>query len=154
MQVKQTELSNSAIILTGVNFASGKATLTEESLPVLDETANSLILDRSAIVEIRGYTDNVGKAEDNQLLSERRAEAVRRYLISKGIAADRITPSASANAIPSPTTAQQKAGPRTGGSNSNGLNKSRAKSQACSSAEKTGFFYCTLTMFYSVICRF
>ncbi len=91
MQVKQTELSNSAIILTGVNFASGKATLTEESLPVLDETANSLILDRSAIVEIRGYTDNVGKAEDNQLLSERRAEAVRRYLISKGITADRIT---------------------------------------------------------------
>ena len=91
MQVKQTELSNSAVILTGVNFASGKATLTDESLPVLDETANTLILDRSAIVEIRGYTDNVGKAEDNQLLSERRAEAVRRYLISKGISADRIT---------------------------------------------------------------
>ena len=90
-QLQQTENSATAIVLQGVNFASGKAELTPESRPVLDEVANSLILDATAVIEIRGYTDNVGKAETNQLLSERRAEAVRQYLIDKGIDASRIT---------------------------------------------------------------
>ncbi len=90
-QLTQTEHSGASMILQGVTFASGKAVLTEESLPILDETANGLILEPAAVIEIRGHTDNVGSASANQLLSERRAEAVRQYLIKKGVDGQRIT---------------------------------------------------------------
>jgi outer membrane protein OmpA-like peptidoglycan-associated protein len=42
-------------------------------------------------IEIGGHTDNVGKPADNLALSNNRAKAVVRYLISKGIAASRMT---------------------------------------------------------------
>ncbi len=41
-------------------------------------------------IEIAGHTDNVGSASDNQKLSENRAEAIRQYLITKGVAATRV----------------------------------------------------------------
>jgi len=41
--------------------------------------------------EIQGHTDNVGSEEFNQKLSDERAEAVRAYMIEKGIAAERLT---------------------------------------------------------------
>jgi len=91
LQVAPTEHSSAAMVLQGVTFASGKAELTAESLPVLDEVANSLLLEAAAVVEIRGFTDNLGKAATNQTLSERRAEAVRQYLMKKGVAGERIT---------------------------------------------------------------
>jgi OOP family OmpA-OmpF porin len=42
-------------------------------------------------VEIQGYTDNTGNKATNQKLSQARADAVRTWLIDKGIAADRLT---------------------------------------------------------------
>jgi outer membrane protein OmpA-like peptidoglycan-associated protein len=45
----------------------------------------------NAKFSIEGHTDSVGAAKSNQLLSERRANAVRDYLIANGIAADRLT---------------------------------------------------------------
>ena len=94
LQLKPQEESGpgeAALVLQGVTFASGKAVLTPESLPVLDEVANGLVLNDAAMVEIRGHTDNIGDAAANQLLSEKRAEAVRQYLLGKGIAAERVT---------------------------------------------------------------
>jgi OOP family OmpA-OmpF porin len=41
-------------------------------------------------VEIRGYTDNVGRASSNLALSERRANSVRNWLINKGVDPNRI----------------------------------------------------------------
>ena len=43
------------------------------------------------VVEIQGHTDDVGKPEDNLKLSQDRAEEVRKYLVSKGIEAMRVS---------------------------------------------------------------
>ena len=42
--------------------------------------------------EISGHTDNVGKADANKILSQNRAKACVDYMISKGIASDRLVP--------------------------------------------------------------
>jgi OOP family OmpA-OmpF porin len=42
-------------------------------------------------IEVRGHTDATGSAESNRVLSEKRALAVRDYLIAQGVSADRIT---------------------------------------------------------------
>lgn len=77
--------------LDNVFFDSGKATLRAESNKELNELAEYMALKKTLFIEISGHTDNVGNAETNQLLSENRANAVRQYLITKGIAAERVT---------------------------------------------------------------
>lgn len=78
------------LVLEGVHFDSGKATLRQESFNKLDRVAEYLKHKRSARIEISGHTDNVGDPRRNKALSRRRAEACRRYLVSKGIDAGRI----------------------------------------------------------------
>ena len=77
-------------VLQGVQFDTGKATLTSGSSARLDTIVEYLTHKPSARIEISGHTDNVGKAKDNQRLSQQRAEAVRDYLVAKGIDASRI----------------------------------------------------------------
>lgn len=79
------------IRLDGVNFATGTATLTAASLAKLDELADALARRETLRIEIGGHTDNTGRAALNDQLSLARANAVRDYLISRGIAADRLT---------------------------------------------------------------
>jgi outer membrane protein OmpA-like peptidoglycan-associated protein len=71
--------------LEGVQFLPNKATLTPASLPVLDQVVPALNEVPSARVEIQGHTDNVGLPNDNLLLSQQRADAVKAYLVSRGI---------------------------------------------------------------------
>ncbi|MEJ2722806.1 MAG: OmpA family protein, partial [bacterium] len=78
-------------ILKGVQFESGSAALTPDSYRILDEVVRSLMAYPEVRVEIRGYTDNVGKASFNLGLSERRAEAVKQYLVNAGIDPARLT---------------------------------------------------------------
>ncbi len=78
--------------LDNVYFDVGKATLREESYAELDELVNYLKRREDIRVEIAGHTDNTGTKEDNLKLSQRRAERVEDYLISKGIDARRIDP--------------------------------------------------------------
>lgn len=61
-------------------------------MPKLDEVAK-LLTENSGIsnVVITGYADRLGNDKYNQKLSERRAIAVKDYLVSKGVAADRLT---------------------------------------------------------------
>jgi len=80
-----------AIILEGIVFATGKADISEEAALRLETAYNTLAQNPDIAVEIRGYTDNVGKKAANVKLSQRRADAVRAYLVSKGIAGERIT---------------------------------------------------------------
>jgi len=79
------------IILEGVNFETAKTTLLPSSKVILDQVASSLLSYATAEVAIHGHTDNVGGAKYNMKLSLGRAEAVKTYLVSKGIPAARIT---------------------------------------------------------------
>jgi outer membrane protein OmpA-like peptidoglycan-associated protein len=78
-------------VLSGINFDTAKATIRPESFVRLDIVYEFLSHKKKARVEISGHTDNVGKAKANKVLSADRAQACRAYLISKGIAGDRIT---------------------------------------------------------------
>jgi OOP family OmpA-OmpF porin len=84
-------IANDKLVLMGVNFEFDKSTLTPESNAVLDKTVK-LMTDKPELkVEVRGYTDYMGTNDYNVNLSEDRANAVRNYLISKGINAKRLT---------------------------------------------------------------
>lgn len=74
-----------------VNFKTGQWDLLPPALPELDGLAAFLKENPKVKVEIGGHTDDVGNDDDNQLLSQNRAESVANYLISKGIAPERLT---------------------------------------------------------------
>lgn len=73
------------IVLEGVTFATGSSELTPESEQMLLRVLNTLNAYPDMKVEIRGYTDNVGRASSNLRLSQRRANAVRYWILNKGI---------------------------------------------------------------------
>ncbi len=77
-------------VLTGNHFAFNSASLTPGAIAELSDTLDSLRNDPELRIRIEGYTDSVGSDAYNLRLSERRADAVKRYLVSEGIAADRI----------------------------------------------------------------
>jgi OmpA-OmpF porin, OOP family len=85
------EQSKKTLILEGVNFETGKAELTPESQTILNGVAESLVANDSIKVRVGGHTDNTGSAAVNKRLSAARANSVREYLVSKGVAADRLT---------------------------------------------------------------
>jgi outer membrane protein OmpA-like peptidoglycan-associated protein len=82
---KSKEITRGALILKGVTFEIGKSILKDESSLTLDEMAESLRDWPEVALEIQGHTDNVGPAQFNRELSQQRADAVRHYLIDKGI---------------------------------------------------------------------
>ncbi len=77
--------------LNDIFFSTNSAELTPESCFVLDGFIEFLSDNGKIKVSIQGHTDNIGKAEDNLLLSENRAKSVYDYIVSKGISADRLT---------------------------------------------------------------
>ena len=85
----QTEAQS--VVLKGVTFLPGSATLTADAKTVLDAAAASLAADKSLKVELGGYTDSQGKDAANLALSQKRAASARAYLISKGVEGDHLT---------------------------------------------------------------
>jgi len=79
------------MVLEGVNFDFDKSTLRQEDIAIIDRNAADLDKWGNVNIEVAGHTDSRGSDEYNINLSQRRADAVRNYLISKGIAADRLT---------------------------------------------------------------
>jgi outer membrane protein OmpA-like peptidoglycan-associated protein len=73
------------MVLEGVSFESGSARLQSGSYVELDSIARVLLANPALRVEIGGHTDNAGTPADNQHLSTLRAEAVRNYLVAKGV---------------------------------------------------------------------
>jgi outer membrane protein OmpA-like peptidoglycan-associated protein len=73
------------LVLSGVTFDTGKASLRPESFPRLESVIEYMSHKPSARVEISGHTDNQGNGAKNKDLSLKRAEAVRAYLVEQGI---------------------------------------------------------------------
>lgn len=79
------------IVLQGVHFDSGSAKLKRSSYGVLDENVAKILNSRRNLkIWVVGYTDDRGSEAMNQKLSERRADSVKNYFVSRGIAASRI----------------------------------------------------------------
>lgn len=73
-------------------FEFNKATLTPEARKKLDGEVVGKLRDLGTIryININGHADRIGSAQYNQQLSERRAEAVRAYLVSRGVSNDKV----------------------------------------------------------------
>jgi len=74
-----------------VLFALNKATIRPEAAEVLLKVANFLKKNPQYVVEIQGNTDNTGQMAWNMQLSKMRADAVKKYLVSNGVAGGRLT---------------------------------------------------------------
>lgn len=72
-------------------YKPGSVELDDPSKPVLDDLATRLQTYKDVKLEIGGYTDNTGSAEANKSISQRRAQKVMEYLISKGVEKERLT---------------------------------------------------------------
>lgn len=85
------EVGEILITLEGVNFDTNSARIRSESMPILDNAVKVLNENPSVHVRVEGHTDSRGTAEYNKKLSERRANSVAQYLISKGIDGNRLS---------------------------------------------------------------
>ncbi len=88
------------VTLGDVLFSSGRAELNDGATSSLGKLAAFLIQYPERTVAIEGHTDSVGSAEINLGLSQRRADAVKAYLVTRGIAATRLTTSGKGEAVP------------------------------------------------------
>lgn len=75
----------------GVLFDHDKATIKSDSKGLFDNAVNVLNQNPELTIEVQGHTDSTGSEAYNQGLSERRAEAVKQYLIDQGISDSRLT---------------------------------------------------------------
>ncbi len=78
------------IVLRGINFDFDKSDIKKEFVPVLEEAAKILKTHPNTGVVIEGHTDAIGTDKYNQGLSERRANSVKKFLISRGIPASQL----------------------------------------------------------------
>jgi OOP family OmpA-OmpF porin len=85
------EPASRRIVLRGLSFFDfDKTEIRPDSAPVLDAAASVLQDNPDVRISIEGHTDSIGTDEYNQGLSLRRAEAVFRYLVNRGVAPERM----------------------------------------------------------------
>ncbi|MBN2299155.1 MAG: OmpA family protein [Deltaproteobacteria bacterium] len=87
-------------VFRNIQFDVGKATIKTDSYPVLDNVARFLEDKPDMNIEIQGHTDSTGPVNVNNALSESRARAVLDYLVSKGIAPERLTSKGYGSSMP------------------------------------------------------
>ncbi|HEV7571235.1 MAG TPA: OmpA family protein [Thermoanaerobaculia bacterium] len=93
-RIASTRSESRGLIVTlngGILFDTGKTALKPGAKSTLSKIAKQLQTDPSLKIAVEGHTDSVGGTATNQSLSEKRANAVRDYLVSAGISADHIT---------------------------------------------------------------
>ncbi len=83
--------SPTPIVLTGVHFATNSAVLRPESHDFLDRVAAGLKANPDIHIALEGYTDSTGSVAYNLGLSQRRADAVRGYLMDQGVSGSQLS---------------------------------------------------------------
>jgi OmpA-OmpF porin, OOP family len=78
------------MVLNHLIFAQGKSVIDPESFSELDEVVQMLKENPRIEIRLEGHTDNVGNPKMNLELSQKRVDAVKKYLVDKGIAKNRI----------------------------------------------------------------
>jgi outer membrane protein OmpA-like peptidoglycan-associated protein/outer membrane protein assembly factor BamB len=78
------------IVVENIHFEINEAYLLKESLNILDRMIEALKRNKKIRLEVRGHTDITGTHAHNMKLSERRADAVREYMIKNGISPERL----------------------------------------------------------------
>jgi OOP family OmpA-OmpF porin len=84
-------LEDQVITLEGVHFEFNKARITRDAALLLDQLSLAFLGQPTLRAEIDGHTDSVGSEASNLALSEKRAQAVRDYLIGRGARPDQLT---------------------------------------------------------------
>ncbi|VAX25936.1 hypothetical protein MNBD_IGNAVI01-744 [hydrothermal vent metagenome] len=97
---KEVPSRNDRIILMGVNFDFNSAKLKPESYPILYHAAQIMLENPDITVEVQGYSDNIGSEKNNLKMSQMRADAVKNYLVARGISVDRISSAGYGSANP------------------------------------------------------
>ncbi len=101
-RIAATKAESRGIVVTlpGIFFDPGKSQLKAGAKKTLGRIAEQLKTDNAIRISIEGHTDSTGKPEKNMVISEKRAQAVREYLVSQGVPADRIVASGKGDAEP------------------------------------------------------
>jgi outer membrane protein OmpA-like peptidoglycan-associated protein len=76
--------------LQGIQFESGKDIIKKSSNAILDKVVKVMMDNPAYYLEINGYTDNTGIADKNLALSQKRADAVKNYLVKNGIDGEKL----------------------------------------------------------------
>lgn len=90
-EVKEEVIKRVDYAATKIYFATASSKLLAKSFTGLNDVVKIMESDKDIKLSIEGHTDNVGKDDYNQTLSEQRANSVRAYLLSKGIDESRLT---------------------------------------------------------------
>ncbi|HBS86124.1 MAG: hypothetical protein A2W91_07805 [Bacteroidetes bacterium GWF2_38_335] len=99
-----------SIDLPNIYYDFGDFTLREESKVELDKLVKTLVSNPNITIEIGSHTDMVGSDADNLVLSQKRAQSVVEYLISKGIEKERLTAKGYGESVPKAITKKIAAG--------------------------------------------
>ncbi|MGC1240618.1 MAG: OmpA family protein [Chryseosolibacter sp.] len=79
-----------AIRLNNLIFSQGKAHIEPQSYEELDEVVEMMKDNEQIVIQLEGHTDNLGDARANMKLSQSRVDAVKKYLVSKGVSKVRV----------------------------------------------------------------
>lgn len=99
VEIKPIEL-NKSYRINDIYFDFNSYELSPESKAILDQLLEFLMENQNIMIEIQGYTDNIGNDAANLKLSAERAKSVYNYLITKGIADSRLTYKGFGEALP------------------------------------------------------
>lgn len=102
MEILQARPTDRGLVLTlgDTLFATGKSELRSGTNENLDRVSAFLAEYPNRTAEIEGFTDSMGTEDFNQKLSERRADTVKRYLIGRGVSANRLSSSGRGETAP------------------------------------------------------
>jgi cytochrome c553 len=93
-------LEDKPVRIEGASFVAGSAKLKTKTVKALDEVVEFLGQHPEAKLELIGYSDSSGSAKKNKELSLARAVTVKKYLVKKGVASNRISTAGEGSANP------------------------------------------------------